>query len=166
MTASPTITCGTSPRPFFDFGYRAIPPADIDHNGPDAARDGDLRPHAVRPEPVDESVFERPGRGCPEAHPGSDGARHGRDVDLVALDVDSDFLQHPLEAVVDPGRGTDLLAFDGSEITAPVALIGPHDQKPVHALSERAEQLRPLPCGKCGEHCVCGPADEVDLAVA
>ena len=101
---------------------------------------------------------------APEAHPGSDGARHGRDIDLVALDVDSDFLQHPLEAVVDPGRGTDLLAFDGSEITAPVALIGPHDQKPVHALSERAEQLRPLPCGKCGEHCVCGPVlDRSDL---
>ena len=30
--------------------------------------------------------------------------------------------------VVDPGRGTDLLAFNGSEITAPVVLIGPHDQ--------------------------------------
>ena len=87
---------------------------------------GDDVPDMANPD--DESVFERPGRGGPEAHPGSDGARHGPDIDLVAFDVDSDFSQHPLEAVVDPRRGTDLLAFNGSEITAPMALIGPHDQ--------------------------------------
>ena len=59
-----------------------------------------------------------------------------------------------------------MLSTERSEITAPVALIGPHDQKPVHALSERAEQLRPLPRGKRGEHRVRGPTNEIDLAVA
>ena len=49
---------------------------------------------------------------------------------------------------LDPGRGADAPALQCREIAARDAELGPHDEKPVHALRQRAEQFDAAPFGE------------------
>ena len=93
-------------------------------------------------------------------------ARHRRDRDLVALEIDARRDQQSAQAGIDPRRRADRAAFDDAQIAALGAEIGAHHQEPIHALRLRGDQLGAFEIGKCRQHRVRGAADEIDLAVA
>ena len=70
------------------------------------------------------------------------------------------------KAHLDPGRRADASSLERREVAARDLEVAAHDEKPVHALRQRAEQLDALPLGKAGERAVRGAGDEIDLAVA
>src|SRR6516164_10960623 len=139
--------------------------AHIENAGADAPPHRDLGPHAVCPEPVDQAVFERLRRGQSEIDAGPRGSRHRGDPDPIALQIDASFSQQPAEPHLDPGCRSDAAPLDHADIAAPGAEIGAHDEKPIHALRLRAEQLGTLPFGKGGQRRMCRAADEIDMAV-
>src|SRR5205823_7154311 len=66
----------------------------------------------------------------------------------------------------DPGRRADAPAPQCREIPARDAELVAHDEKPVHALRQRAEQFDAAPFGKGGKRAMRRAADKIDGAVA
>ena len=54
----------------------------------------------------------------------------------------------------------------GLRITQRYIQVLPRNKEPVHALRQGADQFRALPFRKSGLSVECGPANEIDLAVA
>ena len=105
-------------------------------------------------------------RGQAEIDRAAGGARHRADADAFAVRVEPGGGEQRPQPHLDPGRGADPLAPQRREVAAGDAEIGPHDQEPVHALRQRAEQLDAAPFGKGRQRAVRRAADEIDRAVA
>ena len=74
--------------------------------------------------------------------------------------------QQTPQAHLDPRRRADATMFQRGDVAARDAEIGTHDEKPVHALRQRAEQFGAPPLGKGGRHGMRRARDEIDLPVA
>ena len=136
------------------------------HHGADTAAQRHFGAHAVRPEAVDLAFLEGLGSGHAEIDAGAKRAGHRRNGHVVAYKIDSGGCQKAAQAFVDPGRRTDTAAFDDGEIAAFGAEIGMHDEKPIHALGLRADELCALKAWKRGERRMRRAADKIDRAVA
>src|SRR5712672_1170291 len=67
------------------------------------------------------------------------------DLYLVTLDVDAGLDQKALESEVDQRGGADVQSLNGTDVTLLRVEIGAQDQKPVHVLRERSEELAAFP---------------------
>src|SRR4029077_10042797 len=99
---------------------RASLAAGVEHERTDAASHRDLRAHAVRPEAVDLFLLESLGGEEAEGCALAEGARHRADLH-VALRIDARGLQHLLQPVHRPRRGSYALVLDGGQIALPRA---------------------------------------------
>ena len=84
----------------------------------------------------------------------------------VPFRIDAGLQQQPAQPHLDPRRRTDAAALNGTDVAALGAEILMQDQKPVHALGLRAQQLHALPLRKRGERRMRGAADEIHAAIA
>src|SRR4030095_3994547 len=75
----------------------------------------DLRPHAIRPEPVDRALLQRLRRGDAEVDAGAVRARYRRDRDVIAHQVEAGCDEEAAQALLDPGRRPDSAALDDVE---------------------------------------------------
>src|SRR5262249_34840182 len=146
--------------------FRPIAAANIEHDRADAAPDRNLRAHSVSPEAVDLALLQRSGGGDAEIDAGRHHARHRRDLDAVADEIDPGADEEAAQSHFDPRGGADAAAFDARDIAAFDADILVHDQEPVHALGLRADELHAVPFRKCRQRRVGRSADEIDRAVA
>ena len=142
---------------------RPIAATRVDHERANAAAQSDFRCHAVRPEAVHRTFFERICSRQAEGH--ACGRGHRRDAHFL-LRVDSGLDEHAPQAVRGAGRCADAKPLQGAQIAAPDAEVPAHDQEPVHVLRECAKQLATCPLAEGVERCVRGAADEVEPAVA
>src|SRR4030088_1349094 len=71
--------------------------------------------------------------------------RPGCDVEVVRRGVELRRDQQPPQSHLNPGRGANALALQRREIAADDAELLAHDQEPVHAPRQRAQQPDPAP---------------------
>jgi hypothetical protein len=122
--------------------------------------------HAVRPKAVDLALLQRLCRGDAKVDTCALRARHRRDPDPIAREVEAGRDQELPQAEVNPRRRADAATLDHVKLAAARAQILVHDQEPVHALRLRAEELHALPLRKRGQRRMRRTADEIDRAVA
>jgi len=87
------------------------------------------------------------------------------DLYLVTLDVDAGLDQKALESEVDQRGGADVQSLNGTDVTLLRVEIGAQDQKPVHVLRERSEELAAFPTRKRKRNAVGGSAHEFEAAI-
>src|SRR5690242_12847240 len=137
--------------------FWSIAAAHVEDHDPHPAADSHFGSHTVRPEAVQLAIFQRLGGRYSEIDASTLRARNRRDLDLVALDIDSGLDQEPAKPEINPRRSADPASLHHAYVTASGFEIAVHHQEPVHSLRLGAQELDAAPPRKGSESGMCRP---------